>query len=78
MLAVRHRVSRIHPPSFKHVESNINLDLQHRPRHTEEHVSSEDESEDEIPHSVSDLEEVNLQDVVSPLIGKMPFTNGSD
>ena len=60
MLAVLLRVSQSYPPSSVPIEANINLDLQHRPWHTDEHISSEDESEDEIYQSVSELEEVDV------------------
>jgi hypothetical protein len=43
---------------------NSNSDLQHRPWQPEEHIS-EDELEDEILQSVSESEEVDVQEVVS-------------
>ena len=43
------------------------LDLQNRPWHTDVHFSSKDESGDESLHSASELEEVDVQDVVGGL-----------
>jgi len=46
----------------KHV-GRPTTNLQQRPWHTDVHLSSEDESGDEILHSASELEEVDTQDV---------------
>jgi len=46
----------------KHV-GRPTTNLQHRPWHTDVHISSEDESEDEIQHRASELEEVDVQEV---------------
>jgi hypothetical protein len=77
MLAVLLRVSQSHPPRSAHVEVNINLDLQHRPWHTDEHIPSEDESEDAIHQSVSESEEVDVHEVglCSRNIRKLTLTN---
>jgi len=46
---------------------NINIDLQHRPWHPEEHIS-EDESEGDILQSLSESEDVDIQEVVSAFV----------
>jgi hypothetical protein len=64
-LVVLRQVSQTQTPST--AVFNIDSDLQHRPWQPEEHTS-DDESEDEILQSVSESEEVDLQEVVSVFV----------
>ena len=57
-----------YPLSSTYVWVNINLDLQNRPWHTDVHISSEDESEDDVHCSTSEMVEIDVKGVIGALI----------